>query len=84
VVDDATAFYANKPIEEILLSPAFEGTQPFGQDITHLIEERKKAAEAGDDAQRKQIEAQLKEKNPEYFSYLDVDERLAALRGEGA
>jgi predicted ATP-binding protein involved in virulence len=84
VVDDATDLYANKPVEEILLSPAFDGTQPFGEEITRLIEQRKAAVEAGDTKRRREIETQLKEKNPEYFSYLDLDERLRSLRGEGA
>ncbi|WP_437722832.1 AAA family ATPase [Sorangium sp. So ce861] len=83
VVDDATDLYANKPVEEILLSPAFDGTQPFGQDISRLLEERKAAFEAGDTVRRKEIEKQLKDKNPEYFSYIDIEERLQSLRGEG-
>ncbi|WP_433929963.1 AAA family ATPase [Sorangium cellulosum] len=83
VVDDATDLYANKPVEEILLSPAFDGTQPFGEEISRLLEERKAAFEAGDTLRRKEIEKQLKDKNPEYFSYIDVEERLQALRGEG-
>lgn len=82
VVADETALYANKPIEDILLSPAFDGTQPFGEEITRLLEQRKQAVQAGDDEARRSIEAQLLEKNPEYFSYFDIDERLRALRGE--
>jgi len=84
VVADETAAYANKPVEEILLSPAFDGTQPFGEEITQLLEQRKAADQAGDTETRRRIEAQLLEKNPEYFSYLEIDERLRALRGEGA
>ncbi|WP_437997407.1 AAA family ATPase [Sorangium sp. So ce185] len=83
VVDDATDLYANKPVEEILLSPAFDGTQPFGEEISRLLEERKAAFEAGDSVRRKEIEKQLKDKNPEYFSYIDIEERLQSLRGEG-
>ncbi|KYF72065.1 hypothetical protein [Sorangium cellulosum] len=82
MVDDATDLYANKPVEEILLSPAFDGAQPFGEEISRLIEERKAAFEAGDDLRRQEIEGQLKDKNPGYFSYIDVEERLQALRGE--
>ncbi|WP_437575937.1 AAA family ATPase [Sorangium sp. So ce887] len=83
VVDDTTDLYANKPVEEILLSPAFDGTQPFGVEISRLIEERKAAFEAGDHVRQKAIERQLKDKNPEYFSYIDIEQRLQALRGEG-
>ncbi|XXU35202.1 AAA family ATPase [Sorangium sp. So ce1000] len=84
VVDDATDLYANKPVEEMLLSPAFDGTQPFGEEFSRLLEERKAASEAVDSVRRKEIENQLKEKNPEYFSYLDIEERLQALRGAKA
>lgn len=81
VVEDETRSYENKPIEEILLSPAFDGTQPFGPELTELIEDRKRAVEAGDEAERRRIEAELLAKNPDYFAYLDLDERVAALRG---
>ncbi|AUX26128.1 uncharacterized protein SOCEGT47_066880 [Sorangium cellulosum] len=84
VVDDASDLYANKPVEEILLSPAFDGTQPFGEEITRLLEERKAAFEAGDTPRREEIERQLKEKNLEHFSYMTIEERLQALRGERA
>ncbi|EYF02552.1 Hypothetical protein CAP_6759 [Chondromyces apiculatus DSM 436] len=82
VVADETAEYANKPVEEILLSPAFDGTQPFGEEISQLIEQRKAAIDAGDTSARARIEAELLEKNPEYFSYLNIEARLRALRGE--
>jgi predicted ATP-binding protein involved in virulence len=84
VVVDETDTYANKPVEEILLSPAFDSTQPFGEEITRLLEQRKAAHAAGDVETRRRIESELRERNPEYFSYLDVDERLQALRGEGS
>ncbi|MDC0745188.1 AAA family ATPase [Polyangium mundeleinium] len=80
VVEDESRHYENKPIEEILLSAAFEETQPFGPDMTDLIEARKQAVERGDEERRRKIEAELKRRNPDYFSYLDIDERLAALR----
>lgn len=81
VVAEETDLYANKPIEDILLSPAFDGTQPFGEEITRLLEQRKQAVRAGDNEARRSIEAQLLDKNPDYFSYFDIDERLRALRG---
>ncbi|MDI1444816.1 AAA family ATPase [Polyangium sp. 6x1] len=80
VVEDESRHYENKPIEEILLSSAFEETQPFGPDMTELIEVRKQAVETGDEERRREIEAELKRRNPDYFSYLDINERLAALR----
>jgi hypothetical protein len=42
---------------------------------------RKRAVEAGDVAERRRLEKILKEKNPDYFSYLDVEERLKAIGG---
>jgi predicted ATP-binding protein involved in virulence len=79
VVTEETTSYANKPIDEILVSDAFDGTQPFSQEMTDLIEARKRAVQQGDDATRRRIEAQLQEKNPEYFSYFSLDERLRAV-----
>ncbi len=80
VIDDESRHYENKPIEEILLSPAFDGTQPFGPDIATLLDERKAAFERGDEVRRKEIEAELLTRNPNYFSYLEIEERMAALR----
>jgi predicted ATP-binding protein involved in virulence len=77
VVVDETAEYSNKPIDEILMSPLFEETQPFNEEITELIEERKHAIEAGDEERRQRIEAKLKRINPEYFGYLDLNQLLA-------
>jgi predicted ATP-binding protein involved in virulence len=79
VVTEETASYANKPMDEILVSGAFDGTQPFSQEMTDLIEARKRAVQQGDDATRRRIEAELQEKNPEYFSYFSLDERLRAI-----
>jgi len=83
VVAEETDAYANKPIEEVLLSGAFDQTQPFGEEISKLIEDRKDAVQRGDRAERRRIEGLLQEKNPDYFSYFNVDEKLRALGGEG-
>jgi hypothetical protein len=80
-VTEETDAYASKPVEEILLSGAFDETQPFNEEISRLIADRKIAAQAGDTPERRRIEAILKEKNPEYFAYFDVEEKLAALGG---
>lgn len=79
VVTEETASYTNKPVDEILVSDAFDGTQPFSQEITDLIEARKRAVQQGDDATRQRIETELQERNPEYFSYFSLDERLRAI-----
>ncbi len=84
VVEDESRHYENKPIEEILLSSVFGGTQPFGPDMAKLIEDRKEAVEKGDESERREIEAKLKARNPDYFAYLDIEERLAALHGKAS
>ena len=78
-ITDETADYANKPIEEILASDAFDGTRPFNEQITALLEERDRAIDAHDDVTRKRIEHELLARNPLYFRYFEVEERLAAL-----
>ena len=80
-VSEETEVYANQPVDEILLSPAFDGTQPFGPEISDLLRRRKQAIDAGDQAARRQIEEDLLARNPEHFSYLRVDQKLAALKG---
>ncbi|MCB0046977.1 MAG: AAA family ATPase [Caldilineaceae bacterium] len=82
VIEDVSAEYSNKPVDEILMSPLFEETQPFNQEITRLIARRKEAIEKEDHAQREQIEKRLKALNPEYFSYLDLDELIAEMTAE--
>ncbi len=77
IVVDETAEYSNKPVDEILMSPLFEETQPFNAEITALIERRKAAINAGDETTRREIEARLQNLNPEYFAYFDVDRLLA-------
>lgn len=80
VVVDETDIYSNMPIEEILSSPIFE-TLSFNDTISKLIEERKNAIEAGNFEKSQKIEEKLKEINPEYFSYFDVDKLLESIAG---
>ena len=75
VIVDQTDEYANKPIDEILLTPLFD-TQPFNKKISDLIAKRKKAIIKGDEVKRKAIEEELQAINPEYFSYFDVEKLL--------
>jgi hypothetical protein len=82
VVNDETAEYSNKPIEEILLSPLFGVTYPFNQEISDLLRARKVAIQSGDKKKEKQIESRLKAINPDYFSYLDIDNLLGELSKE--
>ena len=78
-ITDETADYANKSIEEILASDVFDGTGPFNEEITKLLEERDHAIDASDEPTRKRVERALLAKNPLYFRYFEVEERLAAL-----
>jgi len=73
VVVDETSEYSNKPVDEILISPLFEGTLPFNEDISRLIKKREQVIRAGNRKEREQIETKLKAINPQYFSYFDVD-----------
>jgi predicted ATP-binding protein involved in virulence len=84
VVVDETAEYANKPVDEILMSPLFEETLPFSEEISRLITEREQAIKAGDEQERERIEVELQALNPEYFAYFDVDKLLEEIAREGA
>jgi hypothetical protein len=37
-ISEETAAYQNKPVDEILSMSAFDGTGPFGEEITGLLE----------------------------------------------
>jgi predicted ATP-binding protein involved in virulence len=79
IIKDETAEYSNKPIDEILISPLFSTTYPFNQEITELLQKRKIAIQNGNKDEENQIESTLKELNPQYFGYLDIDMMLAEL-----
>lgn len=81
VVEQQHESFANKPIDEVVLSGAFDGTQPFGPQISELLEQRAAAVRDGDDEARRRIEHELQQLNPQYFGFLDVEERLRALGG---
>lgn len=83
VIEQQHETYANKPIDEVVLSDAFDGTQPFGPEITALLEQRAAALEAGDEQTRRRVERELQQRNPQYFGFLDVEERLRVLGGGG-
>ncbi len=82
-VENVTADYADLPVEDILISPAFDGTETFGSEITDMLRARENAIQAGDKAARREVEAKLYDRNPRYFSYLKLDERVRALRAAG-
>lgn len=83
VVTEETEAYQNKPVDEILASPAFDGTPPFGPEVTELLRRRKDAIAANDSEMRLVVERELVERNPTYFSYLDIERDLDALGKAG-
>ncbi len=83
-VVDETAEYSNKPVDEILMSPLFEDTQPFNEEISQLLARREEAIKIADETKRAGIEARLKAINPEYFGYLDIDNLLSKVVAKGS
>lgn len=81
LVEDVSDDYADRPVDEILLSPAFADTPPFSQEITDLLERRKAAITARDEVERKRIEALLLARNSEYFDYFHVEELVKKAAG---
>lgn len=77
-ISEETDFYVNSPIEEILRSPLFN-TSSFNEDISTLINSRKKAITDNNLKKVKTIEEKLLKLNPEYFNYLKLDEILKNL-----
>ena len=78
VVKDETSVYSNLPVDEILLSDAFN-VAPFNNEITDLMKLRKAAIEKKAEREVKSIESKLYELNPDYFAYLNAKEEIEAL-----
>jgi hypothetical protein len=79
-VSEETASYQNKPVDEILSMPAFDGTGPFAREITELLDARRIAIAAKDEGRRREVEQKLMALNPTYFGYLDLDRQIEALK----
>lgn len=79
IVEEETDFYSNKPVEEILMSPLFN-TSNFNEEITHLIESRKEAIKNKDENEVNRIEETLKQINPEYFDYLNLEDLIKSIK----
>lgn len=79
VIDDVTASYANLPVDEVLMSEAFDHTRPFNQELSKLVEEYEQAAERQDEVTRSQLEKELMARNPNYFGFLDLEAKLERL-----
>jgi predicted ATP-binding protein involved in virulence len=81
VIVDETDFYSSKSIGEILTTDLFK-TEPFAQEITLLIEERKRAILNGDRKKAKTLEKKLVQANPQYFSFFEIDEIINKIKGK--
>lgn len=77
-VFDETDIYDNLPVDEVLMSDAFN-VQPFNERITRLQQDRKKAIEANELKKAQDIAKELSRINPEYFVYLDIENKLKGL-----
>lgn len=82
-VSEETAAYQNKPVDEILASPAFDETLPFGEEISKLLRARDAAIAEGDRATRERVETELLKRNPTYFAHFEIDREIEALRRAG-
>lgn len=71
---DETEKYGHMPVEEILMSDVF-GVHPFNEQITEMIQRRKRLIESGNKEEAKKIAGELFAINPEYFSYLNTQGR---------
>lgn len=82
-VEEESGNYANKPIEQILISDAFDETRAWSEEISKLLDDHDKAIESDNLDEQIRIEQKLKALNPNYFAYIDLDRRIAE-RGKGA
>lgn len=71
-IANETDYYASMPVDEILLSDAFN-TTPFNNNITGKMRERKAALQQGNTAEAERLKKELIEINPEYFGYMDIE-----------
>lgn len=79
IIEERTDLYANKPVEEILMSPLFN-TSNFNVDITELLVKRKSAAFDGNMEEVMRIERLLLEINPGYFNYLNIEKLIGSIK----
>ena len=80
---DETAAYAHLSIEEILLSEAFDETQPWGEEVTALLAERARAIASKDEAARRAVNARLARINPASFGWMKVENEFGPIEPGG-
>lgn len=81
IIENQTAVYSNKPIEEILLSPVFN-TSNFNHEISNLLYQRKLFISSNKLDEAQKIEQRLLTINPDYFSYLEVEKILESISNQ--
>jgi len=81
-VEDVTADYSASSIAQVLASPAFAETGPFGDQVTALLERRTNALDSGDHDERERIEKLLMEMNPSEFRHFEIQSLLSAISKE--
>jgi ABC-type cobalamin/Fe3+-siderophores transport system ATPase subunit len=79
-IEEHSGGFASLPVDEILASPAFDGTRPFSAEISELLRRRDEAIDRGDVGTRRELEHQLVTLNPTYFAWLRLDEALGSQR----
>ncbi len=76
VVEHIDEDFSAKAVDEILMSRAFEMTQPYSEAVSRLLRERHEAFEKRDLVTKRRIERELERLNPEEFAIFSLDERV--------
>ncbi|MEZ4410200.1 MAG: AAA family ATPase [Polyangiales bacterium] len=81
-VSEETAAYQNKPVDEILASPAFDETLP-AETRSASSSARATRPSPRETARRGSASSQLLTRNPTYFAHFEIDREIEALRRAG-
>lgn len=78
VIEEVSESYANRPIDEILTTRAFDETWPYAEEIAKLLDEHRTAPAH----RRRELEAKLLQRNPMAFAGFRFEQELRELYGE--
>ena len=81
---DETAVYTYLSVEEILLSGAFDETQPWGEEVSALLAARSRAIQSRDEPERRRLNGVLARINPTSFGWMKVENTFGPLDREAA
>jgi predicted ATP-binding protein involved in virulence len=81
---DETAVYTHLSVEEILLSGAFDETQPWGDEVSALLEARSRAIQERNESERQRLNGVLARINPTSFGWMKVENAFGPLNREAA